>query len=82
MAVSKAELSELQKAFERSKGKSKSALSLAAAKCLNNKAGLSWSSNAHTALPVETSATGKHADAFKGSIDNTDIAKMLKLTVR
>lgn len=82
LAVSKAELSELQKAFERSKGKSKSALSLAAAKCLNNKAGLSWSSNAHTALPVETSATGKHADAFKGSIDNTDIAKMLKLTVR
>lgn len=83
LALSEAELGELEKAFGRwKKDVSKGALSLAAAKILNNKAGLAWTSDAHTALPVETSAQGAGAEVFSGTIDNTDIAKILKELVR
>lgn len=83
LALSKAERGELEKAFGRwKKDVSKGALSLAAAKILNNKAGLAWTSDAHTALPVETSAQGAGAEVFSGTIDNTDIAKILKELVR
>ncbi len=44
----------------------------------NRKAGVGWTSGAHTALPVITSAYGVNALAFSGTIDNTDIAKKLK----
>ncbi len=50
--------------------------------CFAGKAGVAWTSNAHTALPVLTTATGKGAENFSGSIDNTDIAKILKKTVK
>lgn len=83
LALSEAERGELEKAFGRwKKDVSKGALSLAAAKILNNKAGLAWTSDAHTALPVETSAQGAGAEVFSGTIDNTDIAKILKELVR
>lgn len=83
LALSEAERGELEKAFGRwKKDVSKGALSLAAAKILNNKAGLAWTSDAHTALPVETSAQGSGAEVFSGTIDNTDIAKILKELVR
>lgn len=83
MVVNEKECAELENAFNRWKQNPKSgALSLAAAKCLNNKAGLAWTSNAHTALPVETSASGAQAEVFSGSIDNTDIAKTLKQLVK
>lgn len=83
LALSEAERGELEKAFGRwKKDVSKGALSLAAAKILNNKAGLAWTSDAHTALPVETSAQGAGAEVFSGTIDNTDIAKILKEFVR
>lgn len=83
LALSEAERGELEKAFGRwKKDVSKGALSLAAAKILNNKAGLAWTSDAHTALPVETSAQGAGAEIFSGTIDNTDIAKILKELVR
>ena len=82
-ALSEAERGELEKAFGRwKKDASKGALSLAAAKILNNKAGLAWTSEAHTALPVETSAQGAGAEVFSGTIDNTDIARILKEFVR
>lgn len=83
LVLSEAERGELEKAFGRwKKDVSKGALSLAAAKILNNKAGLAWTSDAHTALPVETSAQGAGAEVFSGTIDNTDIAKILKEFVR
>ncbi len=83
MVVNEKECAELENAFNRWKQNPKSgALSLAAAKCLNNKAGLAWTSNAHTALPVETSASGAQSEVFSGSIDNTDIAKTLKQLVK
>ena len=53
-------------------------LAAAVVRCLDNKAGLGWTSHAHTALPVYTTATGVGAERFHGTIDNTDIAKILK----
>ena len=45
---------------------------------VNAKAGIGWTSGAHTALPVLTTTQGKNAEVFKGMIDNTDISKRLK----
>ncbi len=44
----------------------------------NNKASLAWTSGAHTALPVNTTADGVGAENFTNMIDNTDISKKLK----
>ena len=44
----------------------------------NNKAALAWTSGAHTALPVNTTAEGVGAEKFVNMIDNTDISKKLK----
>lgn len=49
---------------------------------LDNKASIGWTSNAHTALPVSTTAAGAQSGAFNGTIDNTDIAKLLKQVVK
>jgi len=53
-------------------------LSVALTGILNHKAGIAWTSNAHTALPVVTSAEGKNAAVFSGRTDNTDLARQLK----
>ncbi|MBE6413947.1 MAG: alkaline phosphatase [Verrucomicrobiaceae bacterium] len=58
--------------------KKRSPISVATVRCFNNKAGLAWTSFAHTALPVMTTASGVNAEAFSGTIDNTDIGKILK----
>ena len=58
--------------------KKKSPITVATLRCLNNKAGLAWTSFGHTALPVMTTASGVNAEAFSGTIDNTDIGKILK----
>lgn len=48
---------------------------------LNNKSGISFSSYAHTGLPVEVLAMGKGQEQFEGYYDNTEIySKMAALT--
>lgn len=48
---------------------------------LNNKSGVSFSSYAHTGLPVEVLAMGVGQEQFEGYYDNTDIyQKMAELT--
>jgi alkaline phosphatase len=44
---------------------------------LNNKAGISWTSYSHTALPLPVYAKGVGDDLFDGSYDNTDVFKKL-----
>lgn len=44
---------------------------------LANKAGINWSSKAHTASPVPVFAMGQGAMLFTGYYDNTDIAKKI-----
>ena len=45
---------------------------------LSHKCGIGWSSGAHTAMPVLTTAKGPGAEQFTGFIENTDIAKRIK----
>ncbi len=48
----------------------------------SHKCGIAWTSGAHTALPVLTTAQGPGAERFSGFLDNTDISKILKDFVR
>ena len=48
-------------------------LSMAVSHIINNKAGLSFTSYAHTGLQIPVYATGVGADNFAGLYDNTDI---------
>ena len=48
---------------------------------INNKAGIGWTSYAHTGLPVPIYAYGEGAEAFIGSYDNTQVAlRLMDLT--
>jgi alkaline phosphatase len=54
--------------------------SIALTHILNQKAGLAWTSYAHTGVPVPVSAMGAGAESFNGYYDNTDIfTKMVAL---
>jgi alkaline phosphatase len=44
---------------------------------LNMKAGIGWTTKAHTAMPVEVLAIGRGAETFSGFYDNTDVAKKI-----
>ena len=48
-------------------------LSMAVSHIINNKAGLSYTSYAHTGLQIPVFAYGVNADLFVGMYDNTDI---------
>lgn len=45
---------------------------------LSHKSGIGWSSSAHTAMPVLTTAQGVGAERFTGLIENTQISAVLK----
>lgn len=78
-----AEKEELKKSFEKAlESKKMDSFANDALRIFNNKAGLSWSSNAHTALPVLTTASGVNAQIFSGIISNTDISKKLKTVIK
>ena len=85
MKVTNGEAAELASAFDKAFGgekKNPMALTVAAIRIFDNKAGLGWTSGAHTALPVNTSAKGPGSELFEGMIDNTDVARLLKQLVR
>jgi alkaline phosphatase len=42
---------------------------------LNERAGISWTSDSHTAIPIPVFALGAGSSLFSGYFDNTDIAK-------
>ena len=80
MKLTDSEKEEIRAAYDRSGEDHKeiSRVTHTVIKIFDNKAGLGWTSGAHTALPVNTSAKGVGAENFKGMIDNTDISKKLK----
>jgi len=45
---------------------------------LNQRAGLAWTSYAHTGVPVQTFALGAGQEQFNGYYDNTDIFRKMK----
>ncbi len=52
-------------------------LSVTLTHIINNKAGIGWTSYAHTGTPVPVYAYGAGAELFSGSYDNTDIYKKM-----
>lgn len=48
-------------------------LSVTMTHILNNKAGIGWTSYAHTGVPVPVYATGAQAELFNGAYDNTEV---------
>lgn len=53
-------------------------LAWSATSLMSDKAGVGWTTLAHTAIPVPVYAWGVGADAFRGRMDNTDLAKRLR----
>ena len=49
---------------------------------LDNKAGIGWTTFAHTAVPVEVHAIGADSDLFSGFYDNTDIPKKIAKAIK
>jgi len=92
MAFTKEEKAELDKAFaqdleaarkglkddERYDAAKISRLPTTIKSIFSHKCGIGWTSGAHTALPVLTTAGGPGAERFTGFIDNTDISRILK----
>ncbi len=76
----------LQEAFDRQYRDGKftggAVLTDAVIRLLNNKSAVAWTTGAHTALPVSTTAYGAEAELFSNMIDNTDISNRLKQVVR
>jgi len=54
-------------------------MAVTASRILNNRAGLSWGSWSHTAIPVPVFAIGVGQEQFEGYFDNTDIPKKIRL---
>jgi alkaline phosphatase len=88
LVLTPAEVKELETSFEVSKKAildnrgAKDAFAKTAIRILNKKAGITWKSGDHTALPVQTSTWGNQAEEIAKNIkDNTDIGKLLKQAV-
>ncbi|MDY0175697.1 MAG: alkaline phosphatase [Lentisphaeria bacterium] len=84
--LSKVDEQKLQDIFDKNQKDGKftghSALSKALVLMLNNKSTVAWTTGAHTALPVSTSAQGVNAQLFSNMLDNTDISKGIKQVVQ
>ncbi|MBQ4480705.1 MAG: alkaline phosphatase [Victivallales bacterium] len=79
------EQAEIQSAFDRQfkdGGNNGHGLTTAVIKMLDNKSAIGWTSGAHTALPVSTTASGVGAENFSNVLDNTNIAQRLKELVK
>lgn len=50
----------------------------AAVRLLDRKAGVGWTTHAHTSIPVPLYAQGVGAERFTGRLDNTDIPRILR----
>ena len=72
MKLSSAEKKQIKTAIDKNK------LNDTARRIMASKAGIGWSTGAHTALPVLTTATGKNAEKFSGFYENTEISNRLK----
>ena len=76
MQINSKELKQLSDAFKKGKLPHAARLVMAA------KAGIGWSTGAHTALPVLTTAQGKCAEKFSGFYENTEISNRLKALLK
>lgn len=91
MVLDSAELAEIKSAcahdaeFHKSKieenskydGEKRYLLGSVCTRIISRKSGIGWSSGAHTAMPVLTTAKGAGAESFTGFYENTDISKKI-----
>lgn len=90
LEMTESEYKKLQQGFEESMKEEKSdsdeayllyggynPLSVTLTHIINNKAGIGWTSYAHTGVPVAVYAVGAGAEKFSGSYDNTDVFEKL-----
>ena len=92
MVLSKGELADIVKAFDHDvefhkakieenaqyDGEKRYLLGNACRLVMSHKCGIGWSSGAHTAMPVLTTAKGRCAELFSGFLENADISKRMK----
>ncbi len=57
-------------------------LTITLSRLLNEKAGIGWSTYSHTGVNVPVYAIGVGAEKFSGTIDNTDIPKIIESVMR
>lgn len=79
MKLNKDEIKQLKTAFDDGKYSDVSSI---CRRFISNKAGIGWTSGAHTALPVLTTSIGPCADEFTGFYENTEIARRLKAILK
>lgn len=72
MALSKDDLDSLRRHFK------KGDIADKARRIMQDKAGVGWTSGAHTGLPALTTSSGPGAERFVGLIENTTIASLIK----
>ena len=75
MILTAQEIKQLETAF---KDEKTTALGITAKKIISAKAGVGWTSGAHTGLPVLTTSKGVKSEIFTGFINNFDIAIKMK----
>lgn len=78
MKMSPSDVSRLEAAFREGSGK----LADACRRIISEKAGIGWTSGAHTGLPVLTTSTGPCSAEFTGFYENTELARRLKAVIR
>lgn len=76
MKLTAAEQKQIKSAIDKNK------LPDTARKIMAAKAGIGWSTGAHTALPVLTTAYGKFGEKFVGFYENTEISNRLKAILK
>ena len=76
MGLNSAQLKLLEDGFKKKRIES------AVKNVINQKAGIGWTTSAHTALPVLTTSYGVQGKRFTGFIENTDISVKLKEIIR
>ncbi len=87
LVLSKSEQDRIEEAFNRQfpngkrAGGGGDAVANTVVAIFDNKCSVGWTSGAHTALPVDTSAYGVNSNVFYGMYENSDIAKKLKAIV-
>ena len=92
MVLTKSELADLVKAFDHDvafhkakveensqyDGEKRYLFGNACRLVMSHKCGIGWSTGAHTAMPVLTTAKGRCAELFSGFLENADISKRMK----
>ena len=60
---------------------SKNPVQVACMKIISKRCGIEWSSFVHSGAPVPVRAIGMNSELFRGTLDNTDISRILRAVI-